>query len=258
MKNIILFITFLLMARYSFGMMKALNIAATGMATQEMHVNTISNNVANLNTIGYKKQRAESEDLMYETITEAGSRSDANSNYTVGVQVGSGSKISGVRKVFSAGAPKVTNNPFDLMINGDGFFGIIKPNGQIVYTRDGAFNVNAQEWITDDNFESKINEKQAFGDNQNKPVIVEFYAKFNDANKFDQWQELADVIYYRADIATCPAAKKKYKVRMAPTLIIFKDGIKETVFKAGLDLMLPADLNEIQEAVDEVNTASQF
>ena len=121
-----------------------------------------------------------------------------------------------------------------------------------------SFNLNAQAWITDDNFDSKINEKQAFGDNQNKPVIVEFYAKFNDANKFDQWKELKDVIYYRADIAKCPAAKKKYRVRMAPTLIIFKDGIKETVFKAGLDLMLPVDLNEIQEAVNEVNTASQF
>jgi hypothetical protein len=115
-----------------------------------------------------------------------------------------------------------------------------------------------QEWVTDNNFESKINEKQAFGDDQTKPVIVEFYAKFNDANKFEQWSELKDVIYYRADIAACPAAKKKYKVRMAPTLIIFKDGIKEIVFKAGLDLMLPADLNEIQEAVDEVNAASQF
>ena len=121
-----------------------------------------------------------------------------------------------------------------------------------------AFNSYGQEWITDDNFESKINEKQAFGDDQNKPVIVEFYAKFNDANKFEQWSELKDVIYYRADIAACPTAKKKYRVRMAPTLIIFKDGIKETVFKAGLDLMLPADLNEIQKAVDEVNTASQF
>ena len=120
------------------------------------------------------------------------------------------------------------------------------------------FNSFGQEFITDDNFDSKINEKQAFGDNQTKPVIVEFYAKFNDANKFEQWSELKDVIYYRADIAACPAAKKKYRVRMAPTLIIFKDGIKETVFKAGLDLMLPADLNEIQEAVNEVNTASQF
>ena len=121
-----------------------------------------------------------------------------------------------------------------------------------------SFNMSAQEWITDIDFENKINEKQAFGDDQTLPVIVEFYAKFNDINKFEQWSELKDVIYYRADIAVCPAAKKKYKVRMAPTLIIFKDGIKETVFKAGLDLTLPADLNEIQEAVDEVNTASQF
>jgi len=121
-----------------------------------------------------------------------------------------------------------------------------------------SFNISAQEWITDNNFDNKIKERQAFGDDQTKPVIVEFYAKFNDANKFEQWSELKDVIYYRADIAACPAAKKKYKVRMAPTLIIFKDGIKETVFKAGLDLMLPADLNEIQKAVDEVNTASQF
>ena len=121
-----------------------------------------------------------------------------------------------------------------------------------------SFSVSAQEWITDDNFDSKINERQAFGDDQSKPVIVEFYAKFNDANKFDEWDKLKDVIYYRADIALCPVAKKKYKVRMAPTIIIFKEGIKETVFKAGLDLELPANLNEIQEAVDEVNTASQF
>ena len=116
----------------------------------------------------------------------------------------------------------------------------------------------SQEWITDDNFDSKINERQAFGDDQSKPVIVEFYAKFNDANKFNDWEKLENVIYYRADIAVCPIAKKKYKVRMAPTLIIFKDGIKQTVFKAGLDLELPANLNEIQEAVNEVNTASQF
>ena len=121
-----------------------------------------------------------------------------------------------------------------------------------------SFNVHAQEWITDDNFDSKINERKAFGDDQSLPVVVEFYAKFNDANKFEDWSKLENVIYYRADISTSPQAKKKYKVRMAPTLIIFKDGIKEVVFKAGLDLMLPADLNEIQEAVNEVNTASQF
>ena len=115
-----------------------------------------------------------------------------------------------------------------------------------------------QNWVTDDNFDSKINEKQAFGDDQTLPVIVEFWAEFNDANKFEEWDKLEDVVYYRADITKCPAAKKKYKVRMVPTIIVFKEGIKEEMFKAGLDLMLPADLNEIQEAINEVNKASAF
>ena len=120
------------------------------------------------------------------------------------------------------------------------------------------FNTYGQEWVTDSNFDSKINEKQAFGDDQTLPVVIEFWAEFNDENKFEDWSKLEDVVYYRADITKCPAAKKKYKVRMVPTIIIFKEGIKEEMFKAGLDLMLPADLSEIQEAVNEVNTASKF
>ncbi len=120
------------------------------------------------------------------------------------------------------------------------------------------FNSYSQTWITDNNFDSKINEKQAFGDDQTLPVIVEFWAEFNDSNKFNEWDKLENVVYYRADITKCPIAKKKYKVRMVPTIIIFKEGIKEEMFKAGLDLMLPADLNEIQEAVNEINTASKF
>ena len=115
-----------------------------------------------------------------------------------------------------------------------------------------------QNWVTDSDFDSKINEKQAFGDDQTLPVIVEFWAEFNDANKFEDWNKLEDVVYYRADITKCPAAKKKYRVRMVPTIIVFKEGIKEEMFKAGLDLMLPADLNEIQEAINEVNKASAF
>ena len=121
-----------------------------------------------------------------------------------------------------------------------------------------SFNISAQEWVTDDNFDNKINERQAFGDDQTLPVIVEFWAEFNDDNKFEDWSKLEDVVYYRADITKCPEAKKKYKVRMVPTLIIFKEGIKEEIFKAGLDLLLPADLNEIQSAVNEINTASKF
>ena len=115
-----------------------------------------------------------------------------------------------------------------------------------------------QDWITDDNFENKINEKQAFGDDQTLPVVVEFWAEFNDDNKFEDWDKLENVVYYRSDISKCPVAKKKYKVRMVPTLIIFKEGVKEEMFKAGLDLILPADLNEIQESINEVNKASKF
>ena len=113
-------------------------------------------------------------------------------------------------------------------------------------------------WIDDNNFEEKINEKKAFGDENNLPVVVEFWAKFNEANCLAEWEQLQDATYYRVDIAKAPEAKKKYRVRMAPTIIIFKGGIKETVFKAGLDLELPADLEEIQEAINEVNAASKF
>jgi flagellar basal-body rod protein FlgG len=125
-------------------MIRALHTAATGMASQEAHVNTISNNIANVNTTGFKKARTEFDDLLYETQQEAGSRSDADSQYNVGVQVGSGSKVSATRKVHSQGSPQMTNNPFDLMINGDGFFGVIGGNGEMKFTRDGSFNVDAQ------------------------------------------------------------------------------------------------------------------
>jgi len=120
------------------------------------------------------------------------------------------------------------------------------------------FNSYGQDWITDKDFDSKINERKAFGDDQTLPVIVEFWASFNDANKFIEWNKLKNVIYYRADISQCLAAKKKYRVRMVPTLIVFKEGIKEKMFKAGLDLILPANLSEIQETINEINAASKF
>ncbi len=139
----ILLSIFLLQIPRAHAMLRALNTAATGMAAQEMNVSTISNNIANVNTTGYKKQRTEIQDLLYETVTEAGSRSSVSTMNNVGVQIGSGAKVTGVRKEFSQGAPQITNNPFDLMINGEGFFGIVMPNNEVRYTRDGAFNVDA-------------------------------------------------------------------------------------------------------------------
>lgn len=125
-------------------MFRALNISATGMAAQEKNVNTISNNIANINTTGFKAGRAEFEDLLYETIKEAGARSSGDNQYNIGLQVGSGSKVTGVRKDFKQGNPMITNDPFDLMIEGEGFFGVIKSDGSTAFTRDGSFGVDSQ------------------------------------------------------------------------------------------------------------------
>ena len=119
-------------------------------------------------------------------------------------------------------------------------------------------DVPAKYWIEDSNFEEKINEHHAFGDDDKLPIVVEFWASFNAANCFADWDKIKNAIYYRVDIAKAPNVKKEYRIRMAPTIILFKGGVKEDMWKAGLDLMLPASLNDIQEAVDEVNTASKF
>ena len=143
MKTIVMIIAF-----SNFGevqaMMKALSTAASGMSAQETYVSTISNNIANVNTVGFKRGRTEIDDLGYETVQEPGARSSASTNYNVGTQIGSGARVSAIRKEFTMGAPQITNNPFDLMVNGEGFFGIIMPNGELKFTRDGSFNVDAQ------------------------------------------------------------------------------------------------------------------
>ena len=119
-------------------------------------------------------------------------------------------------------------------------------------------DVPAKYWIEDSNFEEKINEHHAFGDDDKLPIVVEFWASFNAANCFADWDKIENAVYYRVDISKAPNVKKEYRIRMAPTIILFKGGIKEDMWKAGLDLMLPADLNDIQEAINEVNTASRF
>ena len=116
----------------------------------------------------------------------------------------------------------------------------------------------SQTWIDDSNFEDKINTRSAFGDDETTIVVVEFWANFNKENAFSEWDKLQDAQYYRADIAKCPKIKKEYRVRMAPTVIIFHDGAKYEVFKAGLDLLLPASLADIQEAINEARKSSQF
>lgn len=135
----------------AYGLSRALNTAATGMAAQEAHVSTISNNIANVNTTGFKKERVEFESLHYQTYKEQGSRTSTNSVHNTGVQIGSGTKVSGVTREFSQGSPQITNNPFDLMINGEGFFAVVMPDQSVAYTRDGSFNVNSQGVLVNKN-----------------------------------------------------------------------------------------------------------
>ncbi len=126
------------------------------------------------------------------------------------------------------------------------------------------FNLQAQVsvpekyWIDDKDFEAKIAQVSSFGENNFETIVVEFWADFNKENCFAEWNKIKNATYYRVDIAKAPIAKKKYRIRMAPTLLIFKNGVKEKVFKAGLDLMLPTDLPEIQETINEINTADKF
>lgn len=123
--------------------MRALSIGATGMYAQQMNVETISNNIANMNTTGYKEQRPEFQDLLYQNLKRPGaSSSDSNTLLPSGLQLGSGVRLDAISRIHSQGAMDVTDNSLDVAINGDGFFQIERPDGTTSYTRDGTFGVN--------------------------------------------------------------------------------------------------------------------
>lgn len=123
--------------------MRSLSIGATGMYAQQMNVETISNNIANMNTTGYKRQRPEFQDLLYQNLKRPGaSSSDNNTILPSGLQLGSGVRLDAISRIHSQGAMDVTDNQLDLAINGDGFFQIQMPDGTTSYTRDGTFGVN--------------------------------------------------------------------------------------------------------------------
>lgn len=132
-------------------MLKSLTTAATGMQAQQTNMDVIANNMANVSTTGFKKSRAEFEDLMYQTQKEPGSASGLNAITPTGVQVGLGVKTGAVQKDFEEGAAKVTKNSLDLQIEGKGFFPVLLPDGQIGYTRDGTFKKDPNGKIVDKN-----------------------------------------------------------------------------------------------------------
>ena len=124
-------------------MIRSLWTSATGMQAQALNLDVISNNLANVNTSGFKKSRAEFQDLLYETLLPAGTSSSQDTEVPAGIQLGHGTRPSTVLKLFSQGNMENTQNELDLAIEGDGFFQITLPNGETAYTRNGAFKLDS-------------------------------------------------------------------------------------------------------------------
>ena len=127
-------------------MLRGLWTAATGMAAQQLNVDIIANNLANVNTAGFKKSRADFQDLMYQTLRVPGAMTAAGTQLPTGIQVGMGSRPMGVQKLFSQGDYNQTNNELDLAIEGKGFFKVVS-NDEEVYTRAGNFKIDSEGYI---------------------------------------------------------------------------------------------------------------
>lgn len=134
--------------------MKALSIAATGMLSQQLNVEVISNNLANMNTTAYKRQRAEFQDLLYQNIERVGATSsDTGTVAASGIQVGVGVKAGAVYRITEQGNLISTSNPLDIAVNGRGFFRVQMPDGSDAFTRAGAFQRSPQgQLVTPDGF----------------------------------------------------------------------------------------------------------
>jgi len=125
--------------------MKALYTASTGMAAQERNVEVISNNIANMRTTGFKKQRADFQDLLYQVYRRSGSQtSESGTQLPTGVEVGSGVKLGATPRIMSQGSVAPTQKELDVAIRGEGFFAITMPDGRTGYTRDGSFERDSQ------------------------------------------------------------------------------------------------------------------
>ena len=125
--------------------MRALETAGTGMLAQQTNVEVISNNIANMNTTGYKRRRAEFSDLIYQNMRRVGSQSSDNGSVLPqGAQVGLGVKTSAIYRIAEQGSLQQTENRFDVAIRGNGFFQVLLPSGEIAFTRDGTFGLSAE------------------------------------------------------------------------------------------------------------------
>lgn len=125
-------------------MIRSLFIAATGMEAQKINIDVIANNLSNVNTTGFKRSRADFQDLLYQDIKTPGALSSEGNQIPSGIQIGLGVRPVAVQKIFTQGDFVSTGNDLDLIIEGDGFFKILKPDGEVAYTRAGSFKLDSE------------------------------------------------------------------------------------------------------------------
>lgn len=134
-------------------MMRALWSSATGMTAQQLNMDVVANNLANVNTTGYKRSRVDFQDLLYQSTREAGTVAARGAQVPTGAQTGLGVRTAAIQKVYSQGEYQQTDNPLDVAIEGDGFFQVLTPDGNTAYTRDGTFKLDSQgRLVTSDGY----------------------------------------------------------------------------------------------------------
>jgi flagellar basal-body rod protein FlgG len=134
--------------------MRALRTAASGMAAQQLNVEVISNNIANMNTVGFKRQRAEFQDLLYQNVERMGAQSSSQGTVVpTGIQIGAGVKAGSVYRITEQGSPQQTGGRFDVAIDGRGYFQVLLPSGETAFSRAGNFALNGEgQLVTDDGY----------------------------------------------------------------------------------------------------------
>ena len=134
-------------------MNQALWVAKTGLDAQQTRMSVVSNNLANTNTTGFKRDRASFEDLLYQQVRQPGGSTSSQTQLPSGLQLGTGVRVVSTSKDFQQGNPQQTGRSLDVMVNGRGFFEVLLPDGSPAYTRDGSFQINAQgELVTNSGY----------------------------------------------------------------------------------------------------------
>jgi flagellar basal-body rod protein FlgG len=132
-------------------MMRSLYVAATGLEGEQTKMDVIANNLANVNTTGFKQSRAVFQDLLYQNLRQPGAQSSQTTQYPSGLQLGTGVRVVSTERLMTQGNLTQTGNALDVGINGQGFFQIMQPNGTIAYSRDGTFQMNNQGQLVTSN-----------------------------------------------------------------------------------------------------------